>query len=253
LEATADDFLAILEGRGVMVHAYLRCLHNLALGLNWLPCPVLPDKLWPVHRPKPKRAITAAEHQRIVAAEKNIERQRYYELLWEVGASQSDAAALLAENIQWDARVFSHQRKKTGVWSYIRIGQRLEKLLRLLPDQGALFPNIGCCSCSVRAAEFSRRCHLLGIQGVSLHSYRYAWAERAKTCGYRERFAQEALGHNSKAVHRAYAKKAQVTLPPLEEYEGKILPPLPLTLAQIQPGFYGEWQFKIWQPASVEG
>jgi hypothetical protein len=27
------------------------------------------------------------------------------------------------------------------------------------------------------------------------------------------------LGHNSKAAHRAYAKKAQVTLPPLEEYE----------------------------------
>jgi integrase len=58
---------------------------------------------------------------------------------------------------------------------------------------------------------------------VSLHSYRYAWAERAKTAGYPERFAQMALGHNSKAVHRAYAKKAQVTLPPLEEYERKIV------------------------------
>ena len=46
-----------------------------------------------------------------------------------------------------------------------------------------------------------------------------AWAERAKVAGYPERFAQLALGHNSKAVHRAYAKKAQVTLPPLEEYE----------------------------------
>ena len=59
----------------------------------------------------------------------------------------------------------------------------------------------------------------LGIEGVTLHSYRYAWAERAKTAGYPERFAQLALGHNSKAVHRAYARKAQVTLPPLEEYE----------------------------------
>ena len=29
--------------------------------------------------------------------------------------------------------------------------------------------------------------------------------------GYPERFAQEALGHNSKAVHRSYAKKAKVT------------------------------------------
>ena len=54
-----------------------------------------------------------------------------------------------------------------------------------------------------------------------MHSYRYAWAERAKTAGYPERFAQVALGHNSKAVHRAYARKAQVTLPPLEDYERK--------------------------------
>jgi len=54
---------------------------------------------------------------------------------------------------------------------------------------------------------------------VTLHCYRYAWAERAKMCGYPERFAQEALGHNSKAVHRAYARKAQVRLPSLESYE----------------------------------
>jgi len=31
----------------------------------------------------------------------------------------------------------------------------------------------------------------------------HAWAERAKTVGYPERYAQEALGHKSKAVHRA--------------------------------------------------
>jgi integrase len=59
----------------------------------------------------------------------------------------------------------------------------------------------------------------LGIKGVTLHSYRYAWAERAKTAGYPERFAQEALGHNSKAVHRAYSRKAKVELPSLGEYE----------------------------------
>jgi integrase len=60
------------------------------------------------------------------------------------------------------------------------------------------------------------------IKGVTLHSYRYAWAERAKTYGYPERFAQEALGHNSKAVHRAYAKNAQVVIPTLESYEIKL-------------------------------
>jgi hypothetical protein len=36
-----------------------------------------------------------------------------------------------------------------------------------------------------------------------------------------ERYAQEALGHNSKAVHRAYAKNALMKIPSLEEYEQK--------------------------------
>jgi hypothetical protein len=34
-----------------------------------------------------------------------------------------------------------------------------------------------------------------------------------------ERFAQQALGHNSKAVHRAYAKHAEVTVPSLDDWE----------------------------------
>ena len=38
-------------------------------------------------------------------------------------------------------------------------------------------------------------------------------------CGYPERFAQEALGHNSKAVHRAYARQAQMEPLALGEYE----------------------------------
>jgi predicted RNA-binding protein Jag len=42
--------------------------------------------------------------------------------------------------------------------------------------------------------------------------------------GYPERFAMQALGHSSKAIHRAYSKKAQVRLPSLEEYERKIVP-----------------------------
>jgi len=53
--------------------------------------------------------------------------------------------------------------------------------------------------------------------------------------GYPERFAQLTLGHNSQAVHRAYAKNAQVTLPPLEDYEKNAaaaqIIPLPLPVA----------------------
>ena len=85
-----------------------------------------------------------------------------------------------------------------------------------------LFPQIARWKESDRGKAFIRRCRLVGISGVCLHSYRYAWAERARTCGYPERFAQEALGHNSVAVHRAYAKKAHVVIPTLEEYEKKM-------------------------------
>jgi hypothetical protein len=33
-----------------------------------------------------------------------------------------------------------------------------------------------------RATEFGQRCRRLGIQGVTLHSYRYAWAECSLIC-----------------------------------------------------------------------
>jgi len=54
---------------------------------------------------------------------------------------------------------------------------------------------------------------------------------------YPERFAQEALGHNSKAVHRAYSRKAKVKLPSLENYEkqaaaGNVIP---FQLTQVLP------------------
>ena len=104
--------------------------------------------------------------------------------------------------------------------------QRPWQRRRISAQQASRFPRayLATVRAGDRSTEFHQRCVGLGIKGVSLHSYRYAWAERAKTAGYPERFAQMALGHNSKAVHRAYAKKAQVTLPPLEEYERKIVP-----------------------------
>jgi integrase len=92
-------------------------------------------------------------------------------------------------------------------------------LFKDLPGEGPLFPYLSRVRAGARATEFASRCRQLGIVGVTLHSYRYAWAERAKTVGYPERFAQEALGHNSNAVHRAYAKRALMKIPSLEDYE----------------------------------
>ncbi len=94
-------------------------------------------------------------------------------------------------------------------------------LLKDLPSGGLLFPYLASVRPGDRATEFGQRCRQLGIKGVTLHSYRYTWAERAKTVGYPERFPQEDLGHNSKAVHRAYARRALVKIPSLEEYEAQ--------------------------------
>jgi hypothetical protein len=40
-----------------------------------------------------------------------------------------------------------------------------------------------------RATEFKQRCLGLGIQGIGLHSNRYAWAESAKSIGYVKRIS----------------------------------------------------------------
>ena len=58
-----------------------------------------------------------------------------------------------------------------------------------------------------------------GQNTPSLANVNHAWAERALKCGYPERFAQQALGHNSKAVHHAYSKHAEVTVPCLDDWE----------------------------------
>jgi len=88
----------------------------------------------------------------------------------------------------------------------------VEKILRSLPSAGPLFPYLCTVRASDRATEFRQRCRGLGIKGVTLHSYRYSWAERAREAGYPERAAQEVLGHGSKAVHRAYARNANPEL-----------------------------------------
>jgi len=219
LETQAEHFLKVLENGSVCTNIYLRRIHNFALDMNWLPWPVLPKKRWPVIKFREKRGITWQEHEAIVAREGNPERKAFYQLAWHLGASQSDLAFLEAENIDWEARVISFVRKKTGSIALMRFDDETAEVLRSLPTEGPLFPYLRSVRAGDRSTEFHQRCVGLGIKGVSLHSYRYAWAERAKKAGYPERFAQEALGHNSKAVHRAYARKAKVELPSLGEYE----------------------------------
>jgi integrase len=222
VQTTAADLLAIMHANGNCVAHYLRRLHNLAVDLGWLAWPILAKRAWPKIRSQSKRAITAQEHAAVIASEKNPERRAYYELLYETGAAQTDAANLTVENIDGTNGILVYHRKKLGPHSEparLTIGRKLRTLLQSLPRSGDLFPNIKRTSANHRSAEFHRRCRVAGITGVSLHSYRHAWAQRAKACGYPQRFAQEALGHNSRSVHEAYAKAALIILPALDEYE----------------------------------
>lgn len=219
IETRPEHFLRVLELGKVSTNVFLRRLHNFALDMTWLPWPVIVKRQWPKPSFKSKRAIAWEEHRAIVANEKNPERRSFYQLMWFVGAAQSDLAFLEGENIDLENRAISFARKKTGSIVVLRFGEDVKEILRHLPASGSLFPYLRTVRASDRATEFKQRCERLGIKGVTLHSYRYAWAERAKQCGYPERFAQEALGHNSKAVHRAYARNAKMELPPLEEFE----------------------------------
>lgn len=244
VDTPGEVMLKVLQDGTVSTNVFLRRLHNFCLDMSWLAWPLVPKRQWPAVRYKDKRAITWDEHCRIIEREKNPERRAFYQLAWHLGASQSDLAHLQAEDVDWQARIICFYRMKTR-WRglqppQIRFGREVEAILATLPKSGPLFPYLMGVAEKYRATEFKQRCMALGIEGITLHSYRYAWAERAKTAGYPERFAQLALGHNSKAVHRAYARKAQVTLPPLEEYERKIVPlnaaqPVPMPVEQEQP------------------
>ena len=219
IETPGELLLTVMQTGTVSTNVYLRRLHNFCVDMNWLPWPLVPKRQWPAVKFKEKRAITLEEHQKIIAAEVNPERKALYQLCWHLGASQGDIANLKGEDVDWQNGTVSFTRKKTGVAVLVHLGHEALNVFKDLPSEGMLFPYLASVRAGDRATEFGQRCRRLGIVGVTLHSYRYAWAERAKTVGYPERFAQEALGHNSKAVHRAYAKRALMKLPSLEEYE----------------------------------
>jgi integrase len=219
LETHAEHFLKVLEAGSVSTNTYLRRIHNFALDMSWLPWPVLPKKRWPEINFKEKRSIKLEEHLAIVAREQNPERKAFYKLAWCLGASQSDLAFLEAENVDWQNYVISYRRMKTNTIAVMRLDAAMADILKDLPSTGPLFPYLRTVRAGDRATEFKQRCTGLGIKGISLHSYRYAWAERAKAAGYPERYAQVNLGHNTKAMARAYSRKADVLMPSLYEWE----------------------------------
>jgi integrase len=188
-ETRPEHFDRALADCKVSTNVYLRRIHNHALGMEWLLKSVIPRLQWPKAVFKTKRAITAEEHAAIIQREQNNERRDFYELLWHTGAAQSDGACLLAEDINWNEHTICFTRKKlrsrgTNLKpTLFRFSADIEALLKRRPAAGPLFPYLCTVRAGDRATEFKQRCDGLGVSGVSLHSYRYAWAERALKCG----------------------------------------------------------------------
>ena len=69
-----------------------------------------------------------------------------------------------------------------------------------------------------RADYFRKRCLMLGISGVTFHSYLGRSRQNRRLLGT---LRPGSLPRIPKAVHRAHAKRAEVKLPSLEEFESK--------------------------------
>ena len=130
LETQALHFLHVLSGGTVSTNMFLVRLHNFALQMNWLPWPILAKKRWPKLTFHSKRAITWDEHQRILAHESSPEKRAYFECCWHLGGAQTDIASFTSENIDWQSRIVSFHRRKTGTPSIVRFGDALERVLR---------------------------------------------------------------------------------------------------------------------------
>ena len=178
IETKGEDFLKVLQAGTVSTNVFLRKIHNFCLDMNWLPWPLVPRRQWPPVRYKDKRGITREEHQRIVAREPNPETRAFYQMAWHLGASQSDLANLRAEDVDWEARiicfVWMKTRRRSQQPAQIRFGSEVQEILAGLPRSGFLFTRLAPMDEKHRAKEFRRRCLGLGIDSVSLHSYRYA-------------------------------------------------------------------------------
>ena len=225
LETECTHFFAVLRHprAGSSAHKWLRIVHNRALDLGWLLTPVLPRKLWPHVPAKKVKALTEQQHQCLVDTEKDSEFKLYLQVLWETGGAQTDIACLHRDNVDLASQRLTFNRRKLEHRSMgevaIVIGESLARVLAQLPQEGYLFPMLANQDDKVRASRFRKRCDKLGFKDISLHSYRYAWAQRAKTCGMPLREAMAHLGHGSKAIHQAYSQQADVVTFPLEYYE----------------------------------
>jgi hypothetical protein len=163
---------------------------------------------------RPKAGHPVQEHLSIVDREPNSERRTYYQLLCTWGSRRH--YNLTAEDVDGtnDGQLSATEDQSDRPLHFGDHGAEILAGFRArgrLPYREPSEPAIG--RPSSATVPRSR------IGGATLHSYRYACRARQ---GRRlpERLPWRPR-HNSKAVHRAYARKAQVRLPSLESYENR--------------------------------
>ena len=166
VETTADDVMSVLKAGGAMTNAFVRCLHNLALGLGWLPWPILPSKLWPVVEAKKETrhhmGRTPANHCR---REKCRAATILRISLGNRAQRKPSPRRFARSKLTGSGASFPISGKKPG-----RVGApanwtgRLEDLLRKLPSNGFLFVKVAKTNNSARSAEFRRRCRSAEIE-----------------------------------------------------------------------------------------
>ena len=233
----AGLFFEALNAGGISTNVFLRRFHNFALDMGYLAIPIIPRRQWPKVRYAEKKAITEEQYLQIIDREQNPEKRAFYQLLWHLGGSQTDIAILTANAIDWTNRTINFPRKKNHQTCSQRFGDECAAILEKLPKQGLLLPSIARLGEGDRASYFTLRCRSLGIQGISLHSMRHSWAERAAAVGMPERFAMMALGHKSRAVHQAYSKNLATTIESLEALTKKRQAELKASAPVISPDF----------------
>jgi hypothetical protein len=256
IETTGDDFLVPLSEQGKAATVFARQLHHFAAGTKMLYAELVGKYQWKKFAAaKPiSRAITEQEHQLLLKSFKvglyalaydsrrkhnghqahpDVSDEQwlaewlgYIQLLWFTGASNMDGAKMTAENVKWEEGVLEFKRIK---WSdpenhpsvRCAIGPELAKVLKGLPKQGPLFPTLGQMTTCNRGRYFTRHCKANKIENLTLHGYRYAFAERSKVFGMSLEDRMVSLGHSTvEMAERVYAKEAKVVPASIEVLDG---------------------------------
>jgi len=250
IDTVANDFQEALKNAGVSLVEFGRKFHNYAMNHRLIPYAIMGKEMWPKIDTDPvSRSITEGEHLTIVGYLSNPSLKPYNDhankhqgtmpemwrdewvnwlwFLWFTGASSADAANMKAECIRWGEGVLEYKRGKwikperhAPVRVAIAKGGQFEKLLKRLPAAGNLFPLLSLRRSDERAKTFAGVIGCLGIPKVTIHGYRFAFAERAKEAGMSTEDRMASLGHADYDMHHHYDKNAKVTPASIEVIDG---------------------------------